>query len=91
MSTATATIEFAIARYGDFGDAMVLKATGDAAPSPNKVGQILNVLYRGRCVAWIEFAAHIDPSEVSAAFMKKADYYIGSRAPEINKYGVEFN
>ena len=94
MTTTTAnhaTVNLTVDRWGDFGDRLQMTATVDGiAPSPDRVGELLSVSYRGRSVAWIEFPIGADRQAVAAALLARADWYLGSRCPEMGTYPLTF-
>jgi hypothetical protein len=92
MPTLTPTVTLAVTRWGDFGDRLQITAMVDGiAPSHDRVGEIMSVSYRGRSVAWIEFPIGADRQAVAEAMLARADWFLGSRCPEMETYPLTFD
>lgn len=92
MPTSTSTVKLTVARWGDFGDRLQITATVDGvAPSRDRVGELLSVTYRDRCVAWVEMPIGADSASVIAEVQRRADWLLGSRCPEMDRFPLSFS
>jgi hypothetical protein len=79
-----------VARHGDFGDCLQLTATVDGQAPPSYGGELLLIRYRGRTVAWVTMPTEAPRKTVIAAVLKRADWFLGSRCPDMGSYPLEF-
>jgi hypothetical protein len=87
---AVPTVALAVTSYGDFGDRLSMSATVDGV-APGDRCDILAAVYRGRSVAWITLPLGADRNAVAAAVLAKADWYLGSRCPDMANYPLAFD
>lgn len=88
---AVPVVSLAVTRFGDFGDHLAMAATVDGAAPGEWSCDILSVYYRGRSVALVSFPMGADRQAVSAAVLARADYFLGSRCPDMDNYPLSFD
>jgi hypothetical protein len=79
----------AVTSYGDFGDRLYMAATVDGV-APGDRCEIVAAVYRGRHVAWIDCPIGADRDAVAAAVLRRADWFLGSRCPDMANYPLTF-
>lgn len=88
----TSTVQLTVTRWGDFGDRLAIRATVDGvAPAADRVGEILSVSYRGLSVAWVEMPIGADRLAVVAELQRRADWLLGSRCPDMDRFPLSFD
>jgi len=83
------SVALTVTRYGDFGDRLSMSATVGGVP-PGERCDILAAIYRGRHVAWVDMPTGADRAAVAAAVLARADWYLGSRCPDMAAYPLSF-
>jgi hypothetical protein len=83
------TVKLSVLRYGNFGERLQLSACVDGV-EPNNNSDILNISYRDNVVAWVFFPIGSDKNGIIEAVRNKADYYLGSRCPDMENHPLEF-
>jgi hypothetical protein len=86
---AAPTVALAVARYGGFGDCLALAATVNGV-APGERCELISVGYRGRSVAWVTLPTGTSHEAVQAALLSRADWFLGSRCPDMNAYPLSF-
>ena len=87
---AAPTVALSVTSYGNFGDRLSMSATVDGV-APGDRCDILAAFYRGRSVAWITLPLGADRVAVAKAVLAKAEWYLGSRCPNMASYPLSFD
>jgi hypothetical protein len=89
---AVPSVKLIVTRYGDYGDRLSMAAIVNGIdPKFCHAPNILAVVYRGRHVAWIEVPVAVaDHADVESAILARADYFLGSRCPDMANYPLSF-
>jgi hypothetical protein len=84
------SVSLSVTRYGDFGDRLALAATVDST-APGERCDLVTVSYRGRQVAWVTMPLGACRDSVVNAVLNRANWFLGSRCPDMDNYPLTFN